>query len=171
MNLWPRSLGWRLAIALVVAVGGIVALSISVQHADAASREAERRPPPAAAAVTAPRIAFSLAPVTGRILLAARLDAIAPDVAPLVQVFADGSVALRRPAPLARAPESGSGARDAAIVLPTAALARLEPGARGALVELFGRLIDERPLPRGRLHPVDVAATDRELTALLEWVR
>jgi len=169
MTIWPASVAARVAIALAVAVLGVVALAIGVEHADAASRDVHRAAP-APVVPSAPRIGFSLAPVGGRIVLASRVDAVAPDVAPLVQVFADGSAALRRPAPLARGPGAPAVAGDAAIVLP-GALPRLDPLVRGTLVELLGQLLGERPVPRARLATVGVGAADRDVTVLLEWVR
>lgn len=167
MNVLPRSLGVRIVMALAAAVAGIVGLSFCVERADAAARDTA--PSLVPAVVDVPRITFSLAPCGGSILLASRTDAIAPGIAPLIQVFADGSVALRRPSPLAHEPGATT-IGDAAIVLP-APLPRLDASARGALLELVGRLVGERPLPLARLRLVDIAASERDLAVLADWVR
>jgi hypothetical protein len=173
VSLWPRSLGVRIAGALVFAVGAVLALSLAVS---AGGRPALSSPAvvvvPFAAdlAHEAPRVAVPF--VGGPILLALRPSSLEPAVAPVVQLLADGGMALRRPAPRAQGP---SGAAEttvdgAAIVLPGAGLAGLDPRARSALVELVGQLVRERPVPAARFRTVDFALPVAELERLLQWV-
>ena len=126
---------------------------------------------------TAPQavgLGMLLPPSAGTILLATRLAAVAPDVAPVVEVFADGSAALRRPpllptGPLAPPVKSRDG-HGAAILLPARSLPGLTASARGALVEVLGQLVAERPVPEQRLVAGDFPRTAPELQALLRWV-
>jgi hypothetical protein len=131
----------------------------------------DRNAPPVESAPAARGLGFLLAPVHGSVLLASRAEAFAPDVAPIVQVLADGSLALRRPAPRAQRPEQTSSPdTDAGILLPARSLQGLGPDARAALLDVIGQLVAERPVPSARVRAVDVAAV-ADLDGLLSWVR
>ncbi len=171
MTWWPRSFAGRLCLAFVASTCGVSLLQVCAARADAARAQI------AAATPTAPKrpgLGFRLLPSSGTILLATRLDAIAPDVAPVVQIFADGNLALRRPARLPQAPVRTSppnrDGQGAAILLPAGSLGQLTSSARGSLVEMLGQLIAERPVPARRLVAVDFALSARELSALLPWI-
>ncbi len=166
MTWLPRSLAGRLLVAFVAAAVGIAVLAISVRERDQARAA---RPRAAAAPVPPPVLGITLAPCRGRVLLASRIEALPPGAAPVVQVFADGSGALRRPAPLAMSPGGADGG-DAAVVLPAASLAQLGPAARAAVLDLVGQLVTVRPVPPGRVLLVDVVAAGAELEPLLRWV-
>lgn len=168
MTWWPQSLAWRVTLALAAAGGGVAVLAVSVGEAEAKTAPPKRREEP-----PGPKgLGFVLAPVRGSVLLAAGFSAIAPQTAPVIQVLADGSLALRRPAPLASVPGGvTAGAGDAAIVLPGRSLRGLEPAVRAALLDMIGQLVDTRPVPPGRIRAVDVECRPAELAALLSWVR
>lgn len=139
---------------------------------------AESAPPAAtpapAAAPTVPMVdpaLLRLQPVRGSILFAHRLERLDARVAPVVQVLADGAVVLRRPAPLARRPDAfAEGELGAAVLLPAASLAGLDPRARAALVEVLGQLSAERPVPSARFRVVDLNLPLADLERLLGWV-
>ncbi|MBL9079361.1 MAG: hypothetical protein JNL08_17805 [Planctomycetes bacterium] len=169
MKWLPDSLSGRLLLAFVGAAAAIAVLAISVRQRDAV-RAAERRATVPAAEPAAPVLAVVVAPVRGNVRLAQRFAALAPDVAPVVQVFADGTAAVRRPAPLPRSPGGAVVTGDAGIVLPAPSLAALTPAARGTVVELIGRLVGSRPVPVERVRAVDLSPADAELVALLQWV-
>jgi hypothetical protein len=166
---WLRSLAGRLVLALFAAALGISALQYFAVRC-----EAEARAPIASPAPKAVGLGIRLSPAAGTILLATRLQALAPDVAPVVQVFADGSVALRRPALLSTEPTStprkSRDGHGAAILLPGRSLAGLTPHARGALLEVVGQLVAERPVAAQRFAAGDVALSAIELQTLLQWV-
>lgn len=169
MRPWPLPLWSRLLLALLLAAAGIVALQVGVAGGERA------RPPVPAAAVKAPVVSplaalgFVLQPAASPVLLCHRLSALAPDVGPVVQVLADGSVALRRPPTLSRGPAADAANR-AGIVLPVARLRELGPAARGTLVALLAALAPPRPLLPEALQLVDVDAGASELAAILSWV-
>lgn len=170
MRLLPQAIAWRVLLALLGAAVAVVALDrvIRRQDAKAAVAPVERpgKPP------VPPPPALQVAAVGGEVLLACRVASIEPSVAPVVQVLADGSVALRRPTPLATGPAGDpmAAVRRAAIVVPGPSFAALDPTARGTLVELFGQLVDVRPVPPDRFRAVDFALAKGELEALLAWV-
>lgn len=168
MTWWPQSLAGRLLLAFVVAAAGIAVLAVTVREQDQA-RAASRRASAPLPAPPPPSNGFTLAPCGGRVLLATRIDALAPEVAPVVQVFADGSAALRRPGPLALVP-GGAAATDAAVLLPERSLARLGPAARAALLDQIGLLLAVRPVPVERVPLVDVQGSERDLALLLGWL-
>lgn len=160
----------RGAIACAVGVAGTCVLWWIVEWRDARDARAARadRAPAAAAPATRP---FLRVPATPRrVLLAARLAAVAPDTAPVVEVFADGGAAVRRARPLAQLPGGGE-PTDAAIVLPARSLAGLGPDARAVVVDLLGQWIAARPVPGDAVRLIDVRADDPDLAVLLAWVR
>jgi len=127
--------------------------------------EAESPPPP--------RPAIRLQPVRGTIAICRRQRSLALDVAPVVEVLADGELVLRRPEPLAARPGERAGpSRDghgAAVVLP-ADPGELGARARSALLLLLGRWIEERPIATARVVAVDLDLPAGELRRLLSWV-
>ncbi len=164
----PQSLGGRLLLAFVTAAVAIAVLAITVRQRDAV-RAAVRRadalpllPPP-------PALGLQLAPCGGHVLLASRIEAVPPDVAPVVQLFTDGTAVLRRPAPLALSPQ-GPTDGDAALLLPDRSLCRLAPAARAALLDLIGQLLRQRPVPTDRVVVGDLVAAPGALAPLLQWV-
>lgn len=158
----PASLHWRLAAAFVAAVATVFALHVFVTAADRRAPAPAPPPLPSPAPSALADLGLRLVPLPGPILLASRFEAVAPDTAPVIEVLADGGVALRRP------PNDAPGA--AAILLPARSLAGLGPVARGTLLELLGCLVAGRPVPSERIRVVDLAAQPGELTALLAWV-
>ncbi len=166
-----RSLVLRLVAAGGVAVVAIAVLAVTVERRDAAAaRRADTRRRVAAVDAAPPRPGFVLPAIRGRVLLAVRSDSIAPGVAPVVQILADGSAAVRRPAPLPIGPlPGGNGSGEVAILLPAGTLGHLGPAARGTLVELIGQLLPVRPVPSDRVQAVDFAVAAGELSALLAW--
>lgn len=175
------SLRARVGVALLGALGVIVALQLAAEAFDERQQPKPRaRPVPAAESAGAPspaaarRAVVGLRATQGVVALCHRLRSLAPDVAPVVEVLAGGEVVLRRPEPLpsrpaADAPLSREG-YGAAVVLPVADLRELDPGARSALVDLLARWIRDRPVAPDRLRPIDVAAPDAALRRLLSWV-
>jgi hypothetical protein len=155
-------------LALLLAAFGIVALQVGV----AGGERAQPPAPAVAAPLVSPLAAlgFVLQPAASPVLLCHRLSALAPDVGPVVQVLADGSVALRRPPTLPRGPASEAATTRAGIVLPVARLRDLGPAARGTLVALLAALAPPRPLPPEALLLVDVDADATDLAAILSWV-
>lgn len=164
-----RSLGVRLTLASLAAVAALVAL-----HGVVAARERQEATKQVAIAAPAPSplgaLGFRIAATAGSVLLASRVDALAPAVAPVLQVLADGSLALRRPPPLAAAPGGPSGARPVGVVVPGGPLAAWSPAARGTLVELLGALLLDRPVAQDQVQVVDVPLGEAELRMLLAWV-
>lgn len=162
----------RLGVAFGVAVVATVALQGWITDADRLARARSPAVPVPAPPTPAEALRLPLSPIPGQVWLATRLEAVAPDVAPVVQVLSDGSLALRRAAPLAADPtDRGHGrAGAAAVLLPAGRLAALNAAQRGALLELVGGWLDERPVPSARLRLVDVSAAPGELDLLLAWV-
>lgn len=167
-----RSLPLRLGVALAVALIATVGLQGWITNADKQARARSPATPAMSPPTPAEGLRLPLSPVPGQVWLATRLEAVAPDVAPVVQVLPDGSLALRRAPPLAVAPsDRGHGRAGAvAVLLPAGRLAALDPAQRGALLELVGAWLDERPVPTTRLRLVDVSADPAELARLLAWV-
>ncbi len=163
-----RGLAVRLGIASAAAVLAIVLLHDGIEareRAEAAAQRLPMLPPPSALAGLGVRVA----PVDGEIALARRLESLRPDAAPVYQVLADGSLALRRAAPAAAAPAAPTGG-GVAVVLPAGPLAAWPPATRGAFGELLAALVGERPVPRARLRLVDAPLTEAELRAVLAWL-
>jgi len=162
-----RSLAARLLIAFGVATAGLIGLDLVVRRQDGEAATLPPRPPEQA---LPDQVALRAA--SGLILLSSRLAALEPALAPVVQVLTDGGLALRRATPLARGPggDAEAATRGAAIILPVPSLARLDPRARAALVEVIGQLVVERPVPATRFRTVDFALPTAELERLLRWV-
>jgi hypothetical protein len=172
---WHRSLAARVGLALLLAAAVIAALQYGVDRRDQQRRAQSMRA--AGAGVDRPAapsplqaLGFVLQPTAAAVLLASRLQALAPDVAPVVQVLADGTVALRRPAPVSQSPAATSAGRRVGILLPTTELDRLGPAVRGTLVELLAALLVDRPVAADRVQLVDVGVGSFGLGPLLAWV-
>jgi hypothetical protein len=171
----PFALGVRLAAATLAAVAGIVALHHTV-------RAHERRTEAAADAQRARRgaelpsplldLAFRLVPHRGTVLLARSPDGFAPAVAPVLEVLADGALAVRRTPPLGPSPppDLEIAVGEVGVVVPGGAMATWTPRARATLAELLGSWIDVRPAPTARVRVVDAPIAERELAMLLAWV-
>lgn len=168
MRRWFGSLAVRLCLAAFAAVAGVVILQqiVEARERSATNKPAPRLPPPTS---PLPGLGFRLWPTAGVVILASRLEAIAPDVAPVLQLLADGSLAVRRPPRLAASPGRVAD-RDVAVVVPGVPMVAWSPAARGALAELLATLVDARPVPRQRVRVVDVPLGDRELQTLLAWL-
>ena len=169
MIAWFRTLAGRVVLAVLASALGIAALQFFAVRC-----EAEARGPIAIPAPKVTGLGLRLSPAAGTILFATRSEAVAPDVAPVVQVFADGSVALRRPAQLATGPSStprkSRDGHGAAILLPGRSLSGLTAHARGALIEVVGQLVAERPVKAERFVAGDFPIAGPELETLLQWV-
>lgn len=165
--LW-RTLAGRLVLALLLAAMALAVLSALVAHRDEAVATAKPppRPPPLA---PSPLLAlgFELSPTSAGVLLASRLAALPPDTAPVVEVFADGALALRRAAPIAPSPTAA--VRRAGVLLPGRRLLDLTPAARGSLVQLLEALRAERPVLLDGVVAVDLL-DGGGLPSLLSWV-
>lgn len=203
MNLLPRQLWARIVLALAVAAGAVAALAWFVENHEpelaptlrgapvAAATEggvrARTSSPRDAAIVTrslsdlehpepAPVVAHGVPvrPVVGTVAVARRLASLPPDIAPVVEVLPEGSLVLRRTAPLPTGPIAvATRSRDghgAGLVLGQP-LDRLTAPARTALLGLLGRWFPERPVPVERLVPIDEPWSEPDLRRLLSWVR
>lgn len=162
MKVWPQSFGGRVAVVLTVAIAGVVALNYAVHASD---RQWASRPRPLPPAPAPP---IRLPVVVGRIRLTLDFATLPAHSAPVVQVFADGGFALRRPLPPPVGPSPPVG-QLAAVVLP-ARLHRLDAAARATLAEVFGALIADRPLPPERFE-ADFRLRQDALERVLRWVR
>ena len=195
MRLWPRSLVVRMACAFGMAVAGVVALSFLVEQFEAAPKPTKRASggaladggrllayssaqQPMAGGEPPARDHYSVArqlrPVAGTILLAHREAALAPDIAPVVQILASGELILLRPEPLPEGPlQAAARSRDghgAGLVLPAQDLAKLSPVARGALLALLRQWLVQRPLTPAMLQSSDVFLAAPAVRRLLSWV-
>ncbi|MEO6597352.1 MAG: hypothetical protein ABIP94_21625 [Planctomycetota bacterium] len=162
-----------MAIALGGAALAIVGLDFWVGQSEAARLDSMSSRP--AYEYQAPLgLGFVLPPCRGTILLAARAGSIGPDVAPVVQILADGSLVLRRPASLPNGPALAAGRTaegfGAAVVLSVTSLDQLTAAARGSLVDLIAQWVEARPVDIGRLRAVDFASSPAELGGLCRWV-
>ncbi len=168
MKLWPQTLAVRLVLALLLAAGAIVALAQVVAQRDAVVAAVKSPPAPPS---RPPRQVVVVPAVTGRILLTSSPRIVPGGTSPVVQLLADGTEVLRRAPPLPAGPAAAkvlSG--EAVIVLPAPAIELLSADARGALVDLFGRLVEERPVPATRFATLDFRMPLAQLDRLLEWV-
>ncbi|MFN7588498.1 MAG: hypothetical protein ACK501_12175 [Planctomycetota bacterium] len=166
------SLPWfRISAAIGLAALGVVVLHSFVEGADRREKAAQEPSAPAPSPSPLAELGVPLRSVPGAVHVASRLEAVAPDIAPVLQVLADGSVALRRALPAPTSPLAGAaGPRGAAaVLLPAAALRRLDGPQRGALLAVVGAWIDERPVPPQRLLFPDVQVEPGELAELLSW--
>lgn len=166
------SLPWfRLGAAIALAALGVVVLQSYVEGADRRHKAAQEPSSPAPSPSPLAQLGVPLRPVAGAVHVASRLDAVAPDIAPVLQVLADGTVALRRSLPPPTSPQEGvAGPRGAvAVLVPAAALRGLDAPQRGALLAVVGAWIDERPVPPQRLVFADVQVEPGELAELLSW--
>ncbi|MCR9248728.1 MAG: hypothetical protein NXI31_27175 [bacterium] len=166
MRLWPRSLWARLLCTLGLAIVGLVVLDAAVRAADAEAAPRRRAALFAAPALPPP---VRLAAVQGPLLLGSSRARVPADAAPVIQVFADGGYALRRPSPVPSGPAAARTA--AAILLPTRDFAALDSRARATFVEILGALVVERPVPPGRFVTIDLQVAQADLGSVLAWVR
>ena len=175
----------RLLLALAFSVAAVVGLGFAVEACEVRSSRADGSHDPVgsgrAGATFELRLpdhrgalGCELAPLSGSLAIAGRVSDLPADVAPVVEVLADGSLAIRRPVPLAEGPASaGSRSRDgygAGLVLPGPGLAQLSAAARGALGGLLSRWFPARPLPRQRLRSVGYPLDERDLERILRWI-
>jgi len=162
-----RSLATRVAIALLVATAAIAALQTFVAARERARPAVAPRPaPPPSPLVGLP---FPLAAIQGTVLLAARADAFAPDVAPVLQVTVEGVVVVRR----GPRPAAGPGpvaAADVGVVLPRAPIGEWSPAARTALVELLGAWLPQRPVAGSRVRVVDGVLSPAQVQFVGSWL-
>lgn len=108
-----------------------------------------------------------LLPVRGAVLLARTPQAFAPAVQPVLELGADGALAVRRPA---AGGAHAAGPDDVGVVLPATDLAVWTPAARAALVALLGAWLDERPIRGDRVRVVDGALTPAQVALLASWI-
>jgi hypothetical protein len=164
MRLWPDSLAARIAIALLVATLSIVALDLWLAHAEAASQPPHGTPgfaePPAPMPVLTPARA---------VVLCADFASVPAEAAPVLAISQRGELVVRRPPPLARGPRAEA-PELAALVLPKADLAALDPAQRAAVVDALGRLCGGAAAPQ-TVRALGVAATREQIEALLRWIR
>lgn len=178
----------RLVVAFLASVVAVIGLGFAVELVeDRANRGAARGgaggrgglgPRASAFELRLPQhrseLGHELAPLVGTLLIAERSSDLPSDVAPVIQVLADGSLAIRRPVPLAAAPgPEGRLSRDghgAGLVLPGPDLAGLSAAARGALGGLLARWSAARPFPRERLRSAGYPLRQPDLDRLLGWL-
>jgi hypothetical protein len=166
VRLWPDGLAARITIALLVAVGLIIALDFWVAHADAA----EQPPRPVVPGFgPEPRALARLGPPARAVVLCSDNDIVPVEAAPVLAVLGNGELVVRRPPPLARGP--GPVVPDlAALVLPRRELATLDPAQRAAVVDALGRLCGAGAGPEA-VRTIGIAASRDEIAALLRWIR
>ena len=162
---------FRLGAAIALAALGVVLLQSYVEGADRRQKAAQEPSAPAPMPSPLAPLGVPLRPVAGAVHVASRLEAVAPDIAPVLQVLADGTVALRRAQPPPAGPLVGGAGPGGgvAVLLPASALRRLDAPQRGALLAIVGAWIDERPVPPQRLLFADVQVEAGELAELLSW--
>jgi len=165
-------LAWRLVAAASLAGGALAALHHFVRAEEAAQATAARARAAQQRAEAEPgpveRLGFPVRASDAPIHVAVGLSALAPDVAPVLAVLADGSLALRRPARPFAGPLAGSG--PAGILVPAAPLAQWSPAARAAFAAAVGALAAARPVPPGQVRVADAPMAPAELRSLLGWV-
>lgn len=189
----------RMGGALILAVLSIVGLSIAVEHLDAPSKSSAISLPSAARIPVSkadgdfglhekspsrrrrfpslPRyesLGFRLRPTPGTILLANRGASMAPDIAPVVEILANGELLLRRSLPVAVDPQDSPilshDGHGAGVVLPVADLDALSPRARGALIWLIQEWLVERPVSPAKFAANGLQLNRLALHRLLSWV-
>jgi hypothetical protein len=161
----------RLAAAAVAALAFIVGLEVWLRASDARAVPALAAPRPRAvpAPFAQPRAA-DLGVDAAEVCLCASLAQVPAAAQPVLQVLADGSVVLRRAAPLSSSPRRAAVAT-AALLLPAVALADLTPGQRAAVLDQLGALFAARPVAAGRVRLCGVVGDAKAVRRLLEWVR
>lgn len=184
MTLWPERLALRLLVALAVAAALLALLAVFVECFDGPPAPTLRGEPRRATAASPPsesvrfrsgsaRLSLQPLAATARVAVAVHASSLPPDVAPVVEVLADGSLALRRPAPLPVGPdEVPPTSRDgfgAAVLLP-AAPAALQPRQRAAWFSVLGRWLVARPVAATRLQPLDVEWPLAQMRRDLGWL-
>lgn len=166
MRPWPEGLAARIAIALLVAVGLIIALDFWVAHADA---KAQAPRPVVPGFGPEPRALARLGPPARAVVLCSDNDVVPAEAAPVLAVTGNGELVVRRPPPLARGP--GPVVPElAALVLPRRELAALDPAQRAAVVDALGRLCGAGAAPE-TVRTLGIAASREQIAALLRWVR
>jgi hypothetical protein len=162
----------RIALALSLAVAGLAAMHWQVQAAEAEQAASARARAEQSRAEAEPgpveRLGFPLPASDAPIHVAAAMSALAPDAAPVLEVLADGSLALRRPLPPSRGPLTAPPARG--LLVPNLPTARWSPGARAAFVAAVGALAAARPVPAAQVRVADAPMAPADLQALLAWV-
>ena len=199
MSMVSRGLAVRMGAALILALLSIVGLSVAVEHFDASSkstarsvssvagsrgsggdrdfgrkessRRGRRRLPSLSSYES---LGFRLRPTRGTILLAKNGVPLASDIAPVVEILANGELVLRRPMPLVVDPQGSSilsrDGHGAGVVLPVANLDALSPRARGALIWLIQEWLVERPVSPAKFAVNDLQMNRLALRRLLSWV-
>ncbi|MGC6487011.1 MAG: hypothetical protein ACON4Z_05170 [Planctomycetota bacterium] len=185
-----EGLGRRLLLAAVVAAAGIGGLAWAVEELEAGPKPTLRAQPDAApgdrsgepsAATYEPsmpafagQLGFELTALKGRLAVCDSVRAAPADVAPVVEVLPDGTLALRRGVPLAADPgperPTSADGFGAAVVLSSGGLAALTPEARGALCGLLMRWFPERPVSRRRLQALGFRPDEEAWGRLLAWL-
>ena len=199
MSMASRGLAVRIGAALILALLSIVGLSVAVEHFDASTKSTTK----SASSVAGSRsrmadgdsgrqenirsgrrrlpslssyesLGFRLRPTPGTILLVKPGAPLASDIAPVVEILANGELVLRRSLPVAVDPQdSPILSRDghgAGVVLPVANLAALSPRARGALIWLIQEWLVERPVSPAKFVGNGLQMNRLELRRLLSWV-
>lgn len=163
---WPRSLGVRLLLVGCLAVIAIALLEFALRAA-----ERRNRPPlPHQELLLEPDAApvADLGVRAGSIVLHYRAP-VPEAAAPRLRVVGDAFVVVR-PAPLPQRPGRQT-VPVAAIQLPAAGLAGLDPRQRAGLLEALAALLPDRPVEPSRVRGADVAVDAAELGILLSWLR
>lgn|GEM_PF-2624365 len=189
----PANLVNRLALAFAVALLVVLGLAYTVEVIDREFKGAQRGGPqragdrfvgragqPGASAFEPglPRhgqaLGCEVTPLVGTLAVSAVASSLPSDVAPVIEVLSDGSLALRRPVPLASGPAAGpppsKDGHGAGLILPGVSLSDLSPEARGALCGLLLRWFPQRPLPSARLRPYGYRLRAGDLARLLPWL-
>lgn len=162
-----RSVLARVAAALMLASVGIAALVVVLQRQERDQRALAARvhtPPPPAPRTDLP----PLGRTAPSVLVCVTETELPTGAAPLLRVLPDGSVAVVRPAPLARRP--GQVAETLPTVLLPLPVPALSPAQRGALLECIAALVTERPVPEGAVRLAGAEVGGGELDRLLAWL-
>ena len=191
---WQDGLFRRLLLALVVAGVALVVLAFAVEALDRGPAPTKRAGGGAAGSpgravgrdgepvfvfqpvepVFEPALGFEPQALRGVLAIGPRAGSLPSDVAPVVEVLQDGSLAVRRPPPLAAGPATRQAAsRDgygAGLVLPSGGLDGLSPAARAAFCGLLARWFPGRPVPSDRLRALGFRMPRADLERLLGWL-